>query len=142
MRFVLLAAALATSAAQAELYRWIDPDSGSVKYSTLPPADPRVRPEVVPFKGPATAVAPARSATVPQPAAQSGSFGGLQVRWNEFLTRLAGLTPADLARPSDALRKQLEAWETVTAELDRLDPMGAARRRAQAESALGALKTK
>jgi hypothetical protein len=38
MRFVLAAALLAwAGAAAADLYRWVDPDSGSVKFSNYPP---------------------------------------------------------------------------------------------------------
>jgi len=38
--------------AHADLYRWVDPATGSVKFSTLPPADPRLQAEIVPYRGP------------------------------------------------------------------------------------------
>ena len=37
MKRLLLLAALAALPAHAELYRWVDPQSGSVKFSNLPP---------------------------------------------------------------------------------------------------------
>jgi len=49
--------------AHADLYRWIDPDSGSVKLSNLPPSDQRINAELVPFHNPAV-LAPQRLAAV------------------------------------------------------------------------------
>ena len=52
MRLLVLLACLLPGAALADLYRWIDPESGSVRYSNFPPP-PGVKPgsvEVVPYK--------------------------------------------------------------------------------------------
>jgi hypothetical protein len=54
-------------------------------------------------------------------------------------TRLAALTKffsalppnADFSRAGSGIQQQIEAYQAVSAELDRLDPAGAARRRAQ-----------
>jgi hypothetical protein len=72
MRAILLVFLLAAFPAHADLYRWVDPQTGSVKFSTYPP----------PWFG--------------QPA--------LEI---------------------------IEAYQAVRAELDRLDPAGAARRSQQ-----------
>jgi len=37
LRLAVLAPALAAGTAHADLYRWIDPQSGSVKFSSVPP---------------------------------------------------------------------------------------------------------
>ena len=65
--------------------------------------------------------------TKPKPAA--GPVAALETRWSELLTQLTGVTPQDFTRSSDGLRQQVEAYEAVRIELDRLDPAGAARRR-------------
>lgn len=61
--FVALAIGLAAAPASADLYRWVDPDTGSTKYSSYPPpwfGDPareRRAPkvEVIPTLAPAAA---------------------------------------------------------------------------------------
>ena len=96
------------SAAHADLYRWVDPESGSVKFSSTPPpwfersGGPPV--ERIPFAGPAA----------PPPANE-----GLQARWRELL----------LAVSSQPTKERLEAFTALGAELDRVDPAGTARRR-------------
>jgi len=127
VRPVLLAALLVWSSAQAQLYRWVDPQTGSVKYSTSPPEGEGVRAEVVPYKPPPAAPAPAQ----PAPSASA-----LEARWSELLRTLSALTPQDFSRPSAGVMKQVEDFGTLTGELDRLDPAGTPRRRAQAESML------
>ena len=99
------------SAAHADLYRWVDPESGSVKLSSTPPpwyersAGPTV--EVVPFAGQGA-----------KPAAAEPS-GSPQARWRELL----------LAVSSKPTREGLQALVTLTTELDRVDPAGAAQRK-------------
>ena len=62
--------ALLPLAAQADLYRWVDPETGSVKLSNYPPP-PAVaeRAEIVPFRGVA-APAPEEKAAAPKPPAK------------------------------------------------------------------------
>ena len=124
--------------AHADLYRWIDPDSGSVKLSSMPPSDPRVSAELVPFRG-AAAPAPATPAA-PKPKPAAGPVAALETRWSELLTQLTGAAPQDFNRASDGLRQQMEAYEAVRVELDRLDPAGAARRRNESSSILDRLR--
>jgi hypothetical protein len=129
--------------AHAELYRWIDPESGSVKLSTLPPSDPRIDAQVVPYKGPAspppTAAATTQAMAVPAPP-NAGGIGQLESRWSDLLSKITGLTPTEVAKGGDGLRQHVEAYEAVSAELDRLDPAGAARRKAQSETMFERLK--
>jgi hypothetical protein len=128
---VLILSVLAASA-RADLYRWIDPDTGSVKFSSLPPSDPRVNAEVV----------TARSTPLPKPAAASPSqaVAPLETRWREALARLSTLTPQELASMSESLRQQLDAYQALSVELDRLDPEGSARRQQEAMAVLQRLQ--
>ena len=117
-----IAAALCLVAltAHADLYRWVDPETGSVKFSNQPPAEGRTV-EVVPFRGAAST--PERSAPVPEAQAP------LEQR-RRLLQQAMLQTPFDPANPG-VLQKQAEAYQAVAQELDRLDPAGAARRRAE-----------
>jgi hypothetical protein len=124
--------------AHADLYRWVDPQSGSVKISSLPPADPTVGAQLVPYKAPPPPK-PAATPVVAKPAAAT-SVEALQTRWSELLAKLTGITPQDFNRGGEGLRQQVEAYEAVRAELDRLDPAGAARRRTDSTSLLDKLK--
>ncbi len=121
MRALALLLVLAAPA-HADLYRWVDPDSGSVKFSTLPPADPQLRAELVPYRGPPK---PAASATA------SDSLTALEARWRAMVLQLAARSAQDIGRDRGALRAELEAYESLRAQLDRADPAGAPRRAAE-----------
>ena len=121
--------------AHADLYRWIDPQSGSVKLSNLPPPwygdalkearSPVV--EVIPFKP----IGKPPAAVASKPAAQP-VFTVLEERWRSMLQTVTGLPDrADFDRAGQGLQQQVQAYEAVRAELDRQDPGGAARRRAE-----------
>lgn len=123
MRGLLALFLLAVPAAHADLYRWVDPQSGSVKFSSVPPPPSQPGVEVLPYRG-AAAGSPAASAAT-----------ALELRWRELLdsiARGAAAAPADRT----ALQQQLHELGTASAELDRLDPAGTGRRRAAAQSAL------
>ena len=122
--------------AHADLYRWIDPDSGSVKLSSLPPSEAGINAEVVPYKAPALPKTPA--AVPARPAATA--IQALQAKWSEILTQITGLSPQDFQRGGEGLKQHLEAYEAVRVELDRIDPAGAARRRADSASVLERIK--
>ena len=64
----------------------------------------------------------------------------LQARLTELMTQLTGASPQDFARAGEGLRQHIEAYDAVRAELDKLDPAGAARRRAESMSFLDKLK--
>lgn len=108
--------------AHADLYRWVDPATGSVKFSTLPPADSHVQADVVPYRAP---LKPAAGAGA------SNSAVALEQRWRALVLQLASKPPQDTSRDRGALRAELEAYEQLRAELDRRDPAGAPRRAAE-----------
>ena len=107
-------------AARADLYRWVDPETGSVKFSNFPPPEGRSA-NVVPFRGAAPErMAPAEKIDGQAPLEQSRRF--LQ----QALLQ-TGLDPAGRA----TLEKQAQAYVAVSRQLDQLDPAGAERRRAE-----------
>ena len=134
----LLLLVLVALPAHADLYRWIDPATGTVKLSSLPPADPGIEAEVIRYNAPPPPKPPATVALV-KPAPQA-SVPELEGRWRSLLTQLTGLTPQDFNKGSDGLRQHMEAYESVRAELDRLDPAGAARRNAESTTMIERLK--
>jgi uncharacterized protein DUF4124 len=111
-----LAFLLLCSAAHADLFRWVDPESGSVKYSNSPPpwyesgSGPKV--ERVPYLPPG-ARQPIADPSAPVP------LVALQARWREMLLALSSQPTPEGAR----------AFAQLTAELDRADPAGAPRRK-------------
>ncbi len=137
MRLLLLLAALAASPAQADLYRWIERDSGTVKYSSYPPpwfGDPEREPrfpavEVIRYQGPAGAPSDPAAA---KPAPGAALVGALEAQWKALTQFFSSLPPStDFARAGAGIQQQLEAYQALSAELDRMDPAGAARRKAQ-----------
>lgn len=118
-----LAFLLLLSAAHADLYRWVDPGSGSVKLSNAPPpwyergGGPAV--ERIPYTGPSARPA----VTDPQAPAP---VTVLQARWREAL----------LAVSSQPTKENMQALALVTAELDKADPAGARRRQDEVASIL------
>jgi hypothetical protein len=136
MRLVLMFACLAAVPAHADLYRWVDPQTGSVKFSSYPP--PWFGDQALELNAPATEViayqmpGAAKPAAPAKPSAAASVLAALE-------TRLAGLTQffsalpsnQDFSRAGSGIQQQLEAYQALRAELDRLDPAGAARRRAQ-----------
>jgi Domain of unknown function (DUF4124) len=128
--------------AHADLYRWIDPATGSVKFSSVPPTDGSVDARVVPYKAPplpkTTAPTAAQSAT-PTPVAPAAVVE-LEGRWRSLLGQIAGITPQDFNTDAEGIRQRVQAYEAVRTELDRLDPAGAARRHAEAAAMVEHLK--
>lgn len=103
-----LAFLLLCAAAHADLYRWVDPESGSVKFSNAPP------PWYDTDQGPKVEVIPSAPQTAAQP-----SFADMQARWREML-----LNVSSKPTPEGVL-----AFRQLTAQFDRVDPAGAARRK-------------
>jgi hypothetical protein len=142
MRFVVLlatlTAALVPQAAHAELYRWVDPQTGSVKFSSYPP--PWFGNQARELHAPATEVIVYQAPGAPRPAAAAAAKPSAAAAILSALeSQLAGLrqffstlpSNADFSRAGSGIQQQIEAYQAVSAELDRLDPAGAARRRAQ-----------
>jgi hypothetical protein len=126
--------------AHADLYRWVDPDTGSIKFSNLPPTDGRANAELMPYRGVAAqAASTTTSAANPKPAAAQ-PVDALQARWSEMLSQLTGTSSQDLSRGGEGLRQKMEAYEAVRVELDRVDPAGAARRTNESRSVLERLR--
>jgi hypothetical protein len=57
-----------------------------------------------------------------------------------MLSQLTGTSSQDLSRGGEGLRQKMEAYEAVRAELDRVDPAGAARRANESRSVLERLR--
>ena len=138
MRKLAYCLLLAALPAHADLYRWVDPQSGSVKFSSLPP----------PWYGDARrqAGAPAVELLSYQPAVKpapppSRPLASLEERWRAMLQVFSALPGrADFDRAGQGIQQQVQAYEAVRAELDRQDPAGAARRRAAEGGLLERLK--
>jgi len=137
MRSILSIAILVTTPAYADLYRWVDPQTGSVKFSSYPP--PWFGQPALELNAPATEVVVYRPPGAPRPAAEPAKPSVAASVLAALETRLAGLTQffsalpsnTDFSRAGAGIQQQLEAYQAVAAELDRLDPAGAARRRQQ-----------
>ena len=99
---VLFLLAFVLLPAHADLYRWIDPDTGSVRLSSLPPSDSSVDAEVVPFKAAAT-LPPA----VARPGAVATARETLQARWSDLLRQLTGMSQQDFNRAGAGVRQQI-----------------------------------
>jgi hypothetical protein len=136
----------ASFAAHADLYRWVERETGSVKFSNTPPpwygdaekqrGAPAV--EVVPYRGAGPAPNPPQTQSA---AAAARAIAVMEARWLELVRFFASLPPStDFSRAGPNIRPQLEAYETLTADLDRLDPAGAPRRGAQVANALGNIR--
>jgi len=115
--------------AHADLYRWIDPASGSVKFSSQRPSDPRIEPQVVPYKAPPPPPKPA-------PARPTSTNPDLEARWRLLAAELAAIPPQELKTGSDRARQQVQALAAARDELDRADPAGVARRDAELQAIL------
>ena len=128
---ILLAAA---GPAAADLYRWVDPETGSVKFSSYPPpwyGDPekeRRAPKVE--RIPERKAAPAAEPSPPQ----ASALEPLEAQRKRLLQQLSALPGRDdFERAGAGLKQQLEAYQALSAELDRVDPKGAAARRAETQ---------
>lgn len=137
MRILLLLATLTATPAHADLYRWVDPQTGSVKFSSYPP--PWFGDQARELHAPATEVVVYQAPGAPRPAAAPVKPSAAASILSALESRLAGLRQffsalppnADFSRAGSGIQQQLEAYQALSAELDRLDPAGAARRRAQ-----------
>lgn len=159
MAGIMLLSSAATACA--DLYRWIDPESGSVKITSSPPlwygegakthSGPVVEVIRSPFSQPVAPAAreprPARTAQAPgaekaeipkpaaaseAPAAKGGLLEMLAAKRKELLRIFEAFPKAtDFQSAGEGFGNHLQAYEAVSAELDRLDPKRAAARRAE-----------
>ena len=149
MRLLLALLLSAPFAVHADLYRWVDRETGSVKFSNTPPpwygdeqkqrGAPAV--EVVPYRGPGPRPAPKPTPATEGAAAAARAIAAMEARWLELVRFFASLPPStDFDRAGPNIKPQLDAYQNLTAELERLDPAGAQRRRAQVANAFGNLR--
>jgi hypothetical protein len=64
----------------------------------------------------------------------------LETRWRETLAQLSTLSPQELTRMSESLRQQLDAFQALSVELDRVDREGSVRRQQEAMAVLQRLQ--
>jgi hypothetical protein len=144
-----------SATAWADLYRWVDPETGSVRYSSYPPpwyGDPdkeRRAPRVEHIPGgygappaPPEAEEPGKSgAPLPSPGTPGFLLSSLEARRKALLQLIASLPQReDFARSGAGFQQHVQAYQAVTAEMDRLDPKGAAARRAEAQPLIDKLR--
>ncbi len=127
----------AAPAAGADLYRWVDPESGSVKFSSYPPpwhGDPakaRRSPKVEVIPAGRATPAPPEAAAVPD----AGLMAVLEIRRKDMLQRIPALAgQAGSPGGAQALTKHLDAYKVLSDEIDKLDPLGAAARRIELQA--------
>ncbi|HSA91329.1 MAG TPA: DUF4124 domain-containing protein [Burkholderiales bacterium] len=147
IRSLFLAILVLPGLAQADMYRWVDRETGAVKFSNTPPpwyGDPekeRRNPpvEVIRYRGPVEKPKPA-----PEPqgaAAEARTIATLEARWLELVRFFASLPPTtDFESAGPNIKRQLDAYRALAAELDRLDPGGTARRRSQEAAVIEAVR--
>lgn len=141
MKYLLLPVVFLSFSASADLYRWVDRESGSVKLSSTPPpwfGDPergRGTPpvEVIQYRG---------SAAPPKPVApEAGSKTELERRWRGALQQVAVIAERpDIDRLMPQLQEVVRTAETLRAELNRIDPDGAAARERELRGTLEKLR--
>jgi hypothetical protein len=142
LQCLLLTSLFLGGVARADLYRWVDPDTGSVKYSSYPPpwygdeAKQRGAPKVerIPAGSDRTAK-PEAAAGGPQDAARN--FEVPEAQRKAMLQQMPAIAArGGTAGGVPALQKQLEAFAAVSEQLDKLNPEGAVARRVEAEAVL------
>jgi hypothetical protein len=135
---VLLAVLLCSGQAAADLYRWVDPETGSVKFSSYPPpwygdeAKQRRAPKVehIPARGPGASARIEPAPDAPRDAAPS--LDALERQRKATMEQLN----ASAGRPGAETQKQLESLAAVIEQLDKINPEGAPLRRVETEAML------
>ena len=118
----MIAAFLWAAPAAADLYRWIDPETGSVKFSSYPP--PWYDESTPDRRMPKVERIPDRSSP------KSFSGGSEQAALDGQRRAVMLMIDATLDEPANStteaeLRRQMRIYRDVTVQLDRLDPAGA-----------------
>ncbi len=125
---ILFSALLAALPARADLYRWIDPETGAIKYSSYPPpwmGDAERERRLPPVE--VLRYTPRGAARAPE---GDQAIAPLENRRRRLLQELLAL-PERRDRGPDEIQRQLQAYQLLAGELDRLDPRGAAARKAE-----------
>jgi hypothetical protein len=136
MRFffvlVLISSATCSPVALADLYRWVDPETGSVKFSSYPP--PWYGDEAKQRRAPKVELIPAgRDASTGSEAASLAQESAKRMESFETQRKslLRQLAQPGAERGTQGLQKQLEAYSVLSEQMDKIDPTGAAARRAE-----------
>ena len=138
--FLVTVVLLRAGPAAADLYRWVDPETGSVKFSSYPPPwydDPEKS-----RRAPKVEHIPAGLDPTAKPAgARTGESGRrleiLEAQRKAILLQLPKLAAESGSEPgAQALKRQMEVYATLTDQMDKLDPEGAAARRAEMQAQL------
>jgi hypothetical protein len=114
--------------ARADLYRWIDPETGAIKYSSYPPpwvGDAERERHLPPVE--VLRHTPRGTARTPE---GDKAIAPLEDRRRRLLQELLAL-PERKDRGPDEVQRQLQVYQQLAYELDRLDPQGAAARKAE-----------
>jgi len=157
-------------AASAELYRWIDPESGSIKItshappwyseggplrggppvevirSSFSPTVPDAR-RVGALPSPPKPAESRRESAPPAAGVEAQAGGGtmlekLEAKRKELLRIFDAFPKAtDFNSAGEGFGNHVKAYEAVSAELDRMDPKRAARRKAEEPSLLEKMRT-
>ena len=125
---ILFSALLAALPARADLYRWIDPETGAIKYSSYPPpwmGDAERERRLPPVE--VLRYTPRGAARAPE---GDQAIAPLENRRRRLLQELLAL-PERKDRGRDEIQRQLQAYQLLADELDQLDPRGAAARKAE-----------
>jgi hypothetical protein len=134
--FVAILLGLVAPLAAAELYRWIDPETGSVKFSSYPPpwyGDPALE-----KRAPKVERIPEGKPAASEPVATPASpLEALEERRKRVLQQFAAPPGAqDAQRVEGSLKQNLDTYAAIVVEMDKLDPQGAERRRTEAQRLL------
>ncbi len=139
---VAMAVFLWPLAAAADLYRWVDPETGSVKFSSYPPpwyGDQAKQHRAPKVERIPTGRDPAARADVAEGSAQDAakSYEALEAQRKAMLQQMPSIAArGGSERGVPALQKHLEAFGALSEQIDRLNPEGAAARRTEAEAVL------
>ena len=137
MRAIFLLAILGwAGAAAADLYRWVDPESGSVKFSNTPP--PWYGNQAKERRAPKVQVIPSGSkgAVTPEPGDKPQDLGtvmeGFDARRKAMLLQFPPLVAQSGSEGgAQALKKHVEEYHKLADQMDKLSPQGAAARRGE-----------
>jgi len=132
---------LRAAPAAADLYRWIDPESGAIKYSSYPPpwygdaAAERHEPKVEFIPAAGSAAAPATPGKLQEGSRALENLEAQRKAMLQQIPALAALSGSD--RLGSPLRTELEAYAALADRMDKLDPAGAAARRGELQIVVG-----
>ena len=142
MRAIFLLAILGwAGAAAADLYRWVDPESGSVKISNAPPpwyGDPAKQ-----RRAPKVQVIPSggKEPITPEPGEKLRDLGtvleGLEARRKAMLLQFPPLVAQSGSEGgAQALQRHVDEYTKLADQIDKIYPQGAAARRGEMQMAM------